>query len=299
MGTSPAVSVLLLPLFSPSLSPGWPSAPLPSAFRRLSHLGVTSTSPLKANSLHPATAGSADQMCDSSIETAWASACAVWPVLLACRANTSRQIAPVAGCGLVPPHNLPSWLFFPPTRRRCTQQCLPRPGHHVYVITMYDDGMRRVSASCENGRDESDAALDRRPIGLQVGLRDLQRRLHRFLIRAQAENRNGTAMRISNMMVEGQRARGVQRGQSKCSAHRGGGGERQGNSSPMQPWEPSERGMAGPNRHLSCELETPSPTFLETEGCQTNQSTLSPCLTMRPQKISLAGTGAVAPGSRS
>lgn len=172
----------------------------------------------------------------------------------------------------------------------------------VYVITMYDDGMRRVSASCENGHDtddESDAVLDSRPMGLQVGLSDLQSRLHRFLTRAQTEDRNGTAMRISKMMVEGQRARGVQRGQSKCSAHRGGGGDRQGNLSPMQPWEPSKRGMAGPNRHLSCELETPSPTFLGTDGPQTNQSTLSPCLTMRPQKISLAGTGAVAPGSRS
>lgn len=51
----------------------------------------------------------------------------------------------------------------------------------------YDDGMRRVSTSCENGRDESDAALDRHPIVLQVGLRDLQCRLHRFSIHAQME----------------------------------------------------------------------------------------------------------------
>lgn len=34
----------------------------------------------------------------------------------------------------------------------------------------------------------------------------------------------------------------------------------------------------------SCELETSSPTFLGTESSQTNQSALSPCLTMRPQK---------------
>lgn len=42
------------------------------------------------------------------------------------------------------------------------------------------------------------------------------------------------------------------------------------------------------------------PNFSGNKGHQTNQSALSPCLTMRPQKRSRwAGTGAVAPGSRS
>lgn len=44
-----------------------------------------------------------------------------------------------------------------------------------------------MSPSCKDGHNESDAALHWRPISLHVGLRHLQRHLHRFLIRAQTE----------------------------------------------------------------------------------------------------------------
>lgn len=71
---------------------------------------------------------------------------------------------------------------------------------------MYDDGMRRMSTSCEDGHDESDAALDRRPISLQVGLRDLQRRPPS--VPDPCPNGNGTTtmtVTIWKMVVEGQR----------------------------------------------------------------------------------------------
>jgi hypothetical protein len=161
----------------------WSSAPLlsgPSPFR-FSHLGVTSISPLKA------TIASRHCRLSRSNEMVWSGLLLVLSChLLACRANASRQIAPhLDRCWSRPTSEfVPSDGSFFPHAERVPSHAPPRTGHRVI---MYDDGMRRVSTSCENGRDESDAACPRHPISLQVGLRDLQRRLHRFLIRAQTE----------------------------------------------------------------------------------------------------------------
>lgn len=71
---------------------------------------------------------------------------------------------------------------------------------------MYNDGMQYVSTSCGNGHGESDATFNQaasQPARWPVGLQDLQRRLHRFLIRTHSY-RNGMTVRISKV-VEGQR----------------------------------------------------------------------------------------------
>lgn len=175
---------------SPPLARCWSSASLACAFLRLLHLSVTSISPLKANGLHPATACSGDQMCDSSKRTHGLSACPVLPACLpACL--QSKRISTHCPCSrLVASSHLTQFgllllVFFSPHAEGVPSNAsLRQVTHHVI---MCDDGMRRMSTSCEDGHDESDAALHRRPISLQVGLRDLQRRLHRFLIRAQTE----------------------------------------------------------------------------------------------------------------
>lgn len=194
MGTSPAVfCVLLLPPHALALSLSrcgfpsphascWSSASLhlrlPSTLK-LSHLGVTSISPLKTNGLHPPLQAQPIK-------------CAIHHNGLACPCPAclqSKRISTDCPCSrlMVSYHLTICPPMFFSTRRRCLQQCLP-PSHHVI---MCDDGMRRMWPSCEDGLDESDAALNRRTISLQVGLRDLQRRLHRFLTRCPT-HRNGT-----------------------------------------------------------------------------------------------------------
>lgn len=96
-------------------------------------------------------------------------------------------------------------------------------------------------------------------------------------------------MRIWQKMVEGQRVRGV----NENARHIVVEGPKDRGTFPQCNLGVLRGGAwRGQVDNPSCELETPSPTFLGTESSQANQSALSPCLTMRPQKdLAALGTG--------
>lgn len=127
----------------------------------ISHLGVTSTSPLKLTACIPPLQA---QPIECAIHQHGLDSCLPCPACPACL--QSKRISTDCPCSRLwwsrPTSQFALLAFCSlPTRRRCPQRCAPPPGRRVI---MYDDGMRRVSALCESGHDESDVALHRSPI---------------------------------------------------------------------------------------------------------------------------------------